>query len=145
LAIKAYISISYNKRKSAEHVVNVISETLRKHNIIPFVFVDNYQFNVIQEREMMVQAMADIDGCDILIAETSDKAIGIGVETGYAKAKGKTVVYVRHKDAEHSTTISGMSDYKIIYGDLDELTLALSHAIAKLLNQLLITTTNEVR
>lgn len=64
---------------------------------------------------MMQQAMKDIDSCDLLIAETSDKVIVIGIEVGYARAKGKPVIYVRHHNAEHSTTISGISDFQIIY------------------------------
>ena len=41
----------------------------------------------------MKQATADIDKCDILIAETSDRGIGIGIEVGYAKAKKKPIFY----------------------------------------------------
>jgi 2'-deoxynucleoside 5'-phosphate N-hydrolase len=40
---------------------------------------------------MMRQAFAAIDKNDLLIAETTDKAIGIGIEVGYAKAKGKPI------------------------------------------------------
>lgn len=85
--------------------------------MVPFVFVDQYRFDPSQEREMMSQALADIDRSDLLIAETSDKGIGIGIETGYAKAKGKPVIYVRQAEAEHSTTVSGISDHQIIYSD----------------------------
>lgn len=78
---------------------------------------------------MMQQAMDDIDKCSMLIAETSDKAIGIGIEAGYAKAKGKPVIYLRHKDAEHSTTLSGISDIQIIYSDTDDLATKLTNAL----------------
>ena len=70
---------------------------------------------------MMQQAMRDIDHCDVLIAETSHKGIGIGIEVGYAKAKGKPVIYLRHQDAEHSTTVSGISDFQIAYSDTNDL------------------------
>jgi len=58
--------------------------------IQPFVFVDNYAFSPAREKQMMQQAMNDIDRCDLLIAKTSDKGIGIGIEVGYAKAKKQT-------------------------------------------------------
>lgn len=70
---------------------------------------------------MMKQAMTDLDQCDFLIAETSDKGIGISVEVGYAKAKSKPVIYVRQKDTEHSTTVSGISDFRVIYSDENDL------------------------
>ena len=69
----------------------------------------------------MQQAMEDINESDWLIALASEKAIGIGIEAGFAKGKGKPVIYIRHMEAEHSTTLSGISDYQIIYVDLQDL------------------------
>ena len=69
----------------------------------------------------MQQAMNDIEQCEMLIAETSDKAIGIGVEAGYAKAKGKPVIYIRSSAADYSTTVSGISDFQIVYTDVADL------------------------
>ncbi len=111
----AYISLSFQNRPLLTPVLAAISEALYHVGMIPFVFVDHYTFNTSQERAMMAQAMKDIERCDLLIAETSDKAIGIGVEAGYAKAKGKPVIYLRQDDAAHSTTVAGISDFQLIY------------------------------
>lgn len=119
--MKAYISISYNKRHELNDELQSIIETLKEFHIKPYVFVDNFKFSSEQEKEMMYQAMKSINDCDLLIAETSDKGIGIGVEVGYAKAKGKPVIYIRSKSAEHSTTVSGISDHQIIYSDINDL------------------------
>jgi nucleoside 2-deoxyribosyltransferase len=131
--MKAYISISYNKRHELNNELQSIIETLKKFYIKPFVFVDNFKFSSGQEKEMMQQAILSINDCDLLIAETSDKGIGIGVEVGYAKAKEKPVIYVRNKKAEHSTTVSGISDFQIIYDDIKDLkeqfTIVLSRVI----------------
>jgi nucleoside 2-deoxyribosyltransferase len=113
--MKAYISVSYSKKKEAAEPLLAIVEALQQKGITPFVFVEQYTFDPTEERKMMQQAMLDIDACDLLIAETSEKAIGIGVEVGYAKAKNKPVIYVRHQMAEHSTTVAGISDYQIFY------------------------------
>lgn len=134
--MKAYISVSFDKRKSLSKEITAIIETLNGFGILPFVFVDNYTFDPTQEQQMMRQAMTDIESCDIIIAETSDKAIGIGVEVGYAKAKGKTVIYLRQQDTAHSTTVSGISDYQIIYTNTVDLKKQLGVAISKLTNQL---------
>jgi 2'-deoxynucleoside 5'-phosphate N-hydrolase len=111
----AYISISYNKRKLLEPALTAIVDTLKAFKIRSFVFTDKYRFDSSQERQMMLQAMEHIDNSDFLIAETSDKAIGIGVEAGYAKAINKPIIYVRCSNAEQSTTLSGISDYQVIY------------------------------
>ena len=117
----AYISLSIRKRKLLDPVVTVITTALTRFGITPLVFVDNHHFTAAQEQEMMQQAMKDIDGCSLLIAETSDKGIGIGVEVGYARAKGKPVIYLRHQSAKHSSTVSGISNYQIIYANDKEL------------------------
>lgn len=124
--MKAYISISYKERTTLVQELETISSVLQSHGITAFIFVDQFQFSTAQEKEMMQQAMLSIDECDLLIAETSDKAIGIGVEAGYAKAKGKKVIYLRNKNAEHSTTLSGISDFQITYTGTDELRQKLS-------------------
>lgn len=128
----AYISISYSKRKILQKELDAIAETVKLFSITPFVFVDTYNFTPSQEKEMMQQAFTEIDKCKLLIAETSDKAIGIGIEAGYAKAKNKPVIYLRNKNAEHSTTVSGASDFKIIYSDTDDLRKQLFEILKKM-------------
>lgn len=117
----AYISISFSKRQLLNAELQVIIDALHSCGIEAFIFVDRYKFEKDQEQEMMQQAFADIDRCGLLIAEVSEKAIGIGVEVGYAKAKGKPVIYLRNSNAEHSTTAAGASDYQVVYKDLNEL------------------------
>lgn len=129
--MQAYISISYSKRKFLQNELDAITDALKLFSITPFVFVDNHSFSPEQENEMMLQAFAEIDKCNLLIAETSDKAIGIGIELGYAKAKNKPVIYLRNKNAEHSTTAAGASDYKIIYNDADDLRKQLCELVKK--------------
>ena len=129
----AYISVSFSKRKLLGEELTSITNTLHEHKIKPFIFVDNYKFDSTQEREMMQQAMTDIDNCDLLIAEVSDKAIGIGIEVGYAKAKNKPVIYIRKKEAEHSTTVSGISDFQIFYSDINDLQNQLARALTEIM------------
>ena len=133
--MKAYISVSFDKRKSLDKEITAIIETLNRFKISSLVFVDWYNFDLAQERQMMTQVRNDIENCNILIAETSDKAIGIGIEVGYAKAKGKTIIYLRQQNTAHSTTVSGISDYQIIYTDTTDLKKQLGDTVGKLTNQ----------
>jgi nucleoside 2-deoxyribosyltransferase len=128
----AYISVSFGKRAILAEALHAVADTLTRFGIMPLLFVDKYRFSPAQERAMMQQAMSAIDSCDLLVAETSCKGIGIGIEVGYAKAKGKPIIYLRHKDAEHSTTVSGISDFQIIYPDAEELKQQLSDTLNRL-------------
>jgi len=119
--MRAYIAISYAGRTRLQDELETICDTLKKRGITPFVFVDQYTFDPEDETAMMQKAMEEIERADLLIAVASEKAIGIGIEAGYAKAKGKPVIYIRNKNAEHSTTLSGISDHQICYVDLQDL------------------------
>jgi nucleoside 2-deoxyribosyltransferase len=133
--MKAYISVSFNKKTKLKRELAVIRETLNSFKINSFVFVEEYNFTKDQEKEMMQTAMKTIDDCDLLIAEVSDKAVGIGVEAGYAKAKGKTMIYVRNSEAEHSTTISGISDFSILYNDVNDIRIKLSLILSEIITR----------
>lgn len=124
--MKAYIAISYAGRYQLKDELDTICHALKDEGIESFVFVNQYQFRPEEEKLMMQQAMKEIDHCDLLIAAASEKAIGIGIEAGYAKGKGKTVIYIRQEAAPHSTTLSGISDHQIIYSDLHHLSDQLS-------------------
>lgn len=119
---KAYLSIGFQNRQLMSEEIEAIKQVLSGFNISLFVFVDAYRFTPTQEKEMMRQAFADINSADLLIAEVSEKAIGVGIEIGYAVAKQKPVIYLRNYRAEHSTTAAGAASNAINYTDTEDLT-----------------------
>ena len=123
---QAYLSISFQNRKNLQLEITAIQKSLSALNIQLFIFVDNYHFTKDQETEMMQQAFADIDNSDLLIGEVSEKAIGVGIEIGYAVAAGKPVLYLRNELAEHSTTAAGSAGHIIIYTTPEDLSKKLS-------------------
>jgi nucleoside 2-deoxyribosyltransferase len=131
--MKVYIAASYSKRNQIQDELSAVKETLTKQSLTPFVFIDNYNFNSSQSKEMMETAFAEIDKSSLLIAEVSDKAIGIGVEIGYAKAKNKPVIYLRNANAEHSTTVAGTSDHILIYNNANDLEIKLNNLLEKII------------
>jgi nucleoside 2-deoxyribosyltransferase len=81
----------------------------------------DFCFEVHEEKQMMQQAFREIDAADLLIAEVSEKGIGVGIEIGYAAAKGKPVIYLRNASSEHSTTAAGSASHVIIYKNTADL------------------------
>lgn len=131
---KAYLSIGYQSRQKLGAEITAIRELLSAHQIELFVFVDQYQFAPEEEQSMMQQAFRDISGSDLLLAEVSEKAIGVGIEIGYAAALGKPIIYLRHALAEHSTTAAGTAGYSLIYAHTSEIAGLLEPVLAKLGN-----------
>jgi nucleoside 2-deoxyribosyltransferase len=111
----AYFGISKSNRVNFDKEINQLKKCLAKHSIELLVFVDKYEFTPDQEKEIMTIAFKEIDNSNFLIVEVSKKAIGIGIEVGYAFAKRKPIIYIKRKNTKHSTTIGGCSDYIIEY------------------------------
>ena len=112
---KAYLAISYSKRRFFDKEVQDLMELCKANDIELLSFVDKYNFKENEEQEMMKTAFLEIDKSDFLIAELSNKSIGVGIEIGYAYAMGKPIVYLHKKGSEYSTTASGSSTYNIEY------------------------------
>ena len=98
-----------------DNEINELKKCLSKNTIELLIFVDKYNFKPHQEKEMMRIAFEEIDRSDFLIIELSKKAIGVGVEVGYAFAKGKPIIYIKRKNTNYSTTVAGCSDIIIEY------------------------------
>ena len=66
-------------------------------------------------KEIMQETFAKIDSSDLVVIDVSEKGVGLGIEAGYAKAKGKELIVTVRKGMEVSTTISGTADRVIDY------------------------------
>ncbi len=117
----AYFGISKSNRILFDLEIGVVRKCLEENGFLLEIFVDKYDFAPDDEKEMMRIALEEINNCDILIAELSRKAIGVGVEVGYAKAMNKPIVYIKRKEAKYSTTVGGVSDFFIEYGNKNQL------------------------
>jgi nucleoside 2-deoxyribosyltransferase len=80
---------------------------------------------------MMQLALSEIAKSDLLIAEVSEKAIGVGIEVGFAAALGKPVIYLRKTDVEYSTTVGGLATETVVYDNLQDLDQKLAQALVR--------------
>lgn len=111
----AFIAISYKHHKTLHPVLDMIRQQLLIHGYSPFVFVEHYNFQPDQTKLMMATSTRHIRECDLFIAELTHKAVGVGIEAGYAHACGKPIIYAHNTDADISTTLSGIADYHLAY------------------------------
>ena len=111
----AYFGISKSNRIYFDREIEQLKKCLAKHEVDLLVFVDRYNFKAGEEKELMTTTFKEIDRSEFLIVELTKKAIGVGVEVGYAFAKRKPIIYIKRKEAKHSTTVDGCSDFIIEY------------------------------
>ena len=127
---KIFISTSFKHYKSNYELLNTIKSILAQNNLTSLLFVEKYKFQLNEEKRMMDKAFEEIRTCSMMIAEGSEKAVGIGIEVGYAKCLGIPIIYVVPDDKEYSTTLAGTSSYIIRYSNLDDL----KNKLSKILN-----------
>jgi 2'-deoxynucleoside 5'-phosphate N-hydrolase len=73
--------------------------------------------------ELMQRTFAVIDQSDLIVMEMSEKGVGLGIEAGYAFAKGKYLLIVLPKERELSSTMAGIATKIIRYNTLEQLDL----------------------
>lgn len=130
----AFISRSYEHREHYDAAIAHVVAGLRCMNMEGVDFVRWYSFAEGQAREMMAATLESIHQADVLIAEVSEKVIGVGIEIGYAAALGKPIIYLRKSDAPFSTTVGGLATIAIVYDnpqDLEDKLIDALHSLDK--------------
>ncbi|KAB2866761.1 MAG: hypothetical protein F9K46_01665 [Anaerolineae bacterium] len=128
----AFISRSYEYREQYDAAIAHVVVVLRRMNMEGIDFVRRYSFGEGQAREMMAATLQSIRQADVLIAEVSEKVIGVGIEIGYAAALGKPIMYLRKADAPFSTTVGGLATIAIVYDNPQDLADKLIEALHSL-------------
>lgn len=75
----------------------------------------------LDSRELMRLTFAEIDSCDLLVVDLSEKGVGLGIEAGYAAARGIPILTLAPHHVNLSQTLAGISDKIIVYEDAGEL------------------------
>jgi hypothetical protein len=72
------------------------------------VYVEQ-QLTGVSNTVLMEGALQELNNSDALLAEVSDKAVGVGIEVGVAYTSGMPVVLFRQTGSEPSTTLEGLA------------------------------------
>lgn len=128
---KAFISYSFADKNKFRSFDRQLKSFLKQNfSIETYSFVFDFKKKT-NNSTLMKAALKKINESDLLLAELSQKAIGIGVEVGYAKAKGKRIIYLHRVGSELSTTIDGVCDLRIEYKDIPDLLVQLKNVLSK--------------
>ena len=131
MAVKAFISYSFTDKNKFKSVDKQLRKFLKQtFGIEAYSFVFDFKKKT-DNKTLMKLALEKIDESDLLLAELTYKSIGIGIEVGYAKAKGKRIIYMHRIGTELSTTTSGVCDIRIEYKDISDLLVQLKKVLKK--------------
>ena len=126
---KIFVSYSFENRKEFVIFNEALKNFLVKNGFDVYSFVFDFSGEIKNNKDLMDKALKKIDESDIVIAELSHKRIGIGLEVGYAKAKGKKIIYIYKKGMEISTTVDGIADIRLEYKGVDDLLIKLKKCL----------------
>ncbi len=122
--MKAYIGIKFYQDCRNRELIEKISEALEKNSITTSCVVrDMEKWGTVEyePKELMGKALGEIDSCDIVVIEFTEKGIGLGIEAGYAFAKSVPIITIAQEGSEISNTLMGISKRIFIYKDPCEL------------------------
>ena len=128
----AFVSASFAHKDALAPSLDAIRQALESADVHAHIFVEAYTFAPDDQRAMMAATQADLRAADLLVAEITHKAIGVGIEIGFAAALGLPIIYARHADAEPSTTVGGLATHTIVYHSPADLRDQLAAALADL-------------
>ncbi len=118
---KVFVSYSFTQRKDFKEFHSKLKSYLEEEfDLKVYAFVFDFT-DKVDDKELMDEALAKIDESDLVIVELSNKSVGIGIEAGYAKARGKPVIYLHKKGTELKQTMNGIAEVVITYEDVEDL------------------------
>lgn len=123
-AVRVYLGIKYHADNRNRELIGEISEMLTRCGFMTSCVVrDLEQWGAVrlEARALMQKTFEMIDSCDIVLIELSEKGVGLGIEAGYAYAKGIPVVTVAKRGSDVSETLRGISEEVAFYDDVRDL------------------------
>jgi len=121
--MKAYLAIKYHKDGRNHGLIREICEVLRAleiETIAPVIHLET-DGKKLEPKELMQKSLAELRTCDILIAECSEKSVGLGIEAGYAFSIAKPIILIAKEGSEVSPTLLGIAEKIIFYNNPAEL------------------------
>ena len=122
--MKAYIAIKFHKDYSNKETVEVISRVFsaKGHETVCMIRDHEQEGKIsLAPRRLMTLAFQQIDSSDLMVADITEKGIGVGIECGYAYARNIPVIITARKGIEIPATLMGIYDSIIYYEDLEHL------------------------
>ena len=123
-AMRVFLSIKFwgddRNREDVEGIIDAIESA----GFDVFCFVrdaEEWGKNQFEPEEMMEITFNQISQSDFVVANVADWPIGVGVECGYAYARGVPVICICPTTKKVPNTIGGLAKYVVRYDSYNDL------------------------
>jgi nucleoside 2-deoxyribosyltransferase len=120
---KIFLSIKYHADGHNRGLIERLCTLLAADGHEPFCVVrDLEDWGRVQmsSQELMRLTFEAIEGSDLVLVELSEKGVGLGIEAGYAFARGIPVVTAARRGSDISATLAGISTRVCLYAGEEE-------------------------
>lgn len=132
--MKTFLSIKFwGDDRNKEHF-EAVAQAIEDAGFKVFCFLrDAEEWGKIKVKpeDLMKDTFTEIDRSQVPIADVGDWPIGVGVEAGYAYAKGIPVVCICPFDKSIANTVASLAKKVIRYNDYQDLRTQLTELIIK--------------
>jgi len=121
--MKIYLAIKFHGDLSNKQLIEDISESLKLSGNEVVVMARDYEkWGEVKfsPKELMKLTFKITEESDLLLVEFSEKGVGLGIEAGYAYAKGIPIVVIAKSGSDISETIKGVAKEVIFYNKAEE-------------------------
>ena len=122
--MRIYLAIKFHEDLSNKKLIENISESLEKSGFNTTVMARDYEKwgeKKFSPKDLMDLSFKITEESDLLLVEFSEKGVGLGIEAGYAFAKGIPIVVIAKKGSEISNTMAGIAKKIIFYENTGEI------------------------
>ena len=134
---KAYFGIKFYEDNRNKDLIDSLVARLRSEGLELICMasdVEKWGAVRLSAKELMCRTFEEIDKSDLVILEMSEKGVGLGIEAGYAVAKGKPVIVFISERQELSGTMQGIADTVITYNHPQDISIPSRFKPASLIN-----------
>ena len=130
--LKAFISIKHfqdNRNRSDIEKLSLIFARSGFHTVCIVRDYEAWGEKTYSPKELMDITFKEIAASDVLVIESSVRGVGLGIEAGYAFARGVPILVVAREGAIISTTLGGIATAQVHYSSDAELEKFLSQEL----------------
>lgn len=122
--MRAYLAIKYHADQRNRSEIEAISRMLESVGIETVCAArDLEKWGEIQYAPeiLMMKSFSEIEVCDLMLVELSEKGVGIGIEAGYGHARKIPIITIAKTGRDISETLRGISSQVTTYDKVEDL------------------------
>ena len=122
--MKVFISIKFHEDSVNRERIDILCGLARRHGMEPVCIPAKGRqpgLSTPDSQVLMRQTFLELRDSKLVIVDLTEKGVGVGIEAGYARARGIPIATIADAGSEISETLLGISDRVFYYENWEAL------------------------